>query len=359
MSPQGGEKTEKPTPKRRHDARQKGQVFKSADLTTAVSLLVVFGALSIFGTYIANGLQKMMISFFSMGRQIPETVNVASAKIMFTSAIMQMGTLMLPILAAAMLAALVMNYAQVGFIFSSKAASPQLSRLNFIEGFKRMFSKRTLIELVKTIIKLIVVGIVAFNEYQAQLIKFPQLMGGSLYSSILACMQILLSVGFQIILVLVIMAPFDYLYQWWKYRKDLMMTKQEVRDESRLMEGNPEIKSQIRAKQRQMGMRRIMQAVLKADVVITNPTHYAIAIEYKEGEHEAPVILAKGKDYMALRIKEKAKEHNITIVENKPVAQQLYFFCEIGDEVPEQLYQAVAEILAYVYKLKQNLKGGR
>jgi flagellar biosynthetic protein FlhB len=147
------------------------------------------------------------------------------------------------------------------------------------------------------------------------------------------------------------------MYQRWKYNKDLMMTKQEVKDEYKLTEGNPQIKGRIAQKQRQMSRMRMVQAVKDADVVITNPTHYAVALEYKEGKNTAPVIIAKGKDYLAQKIKEKAREESVTIVENKPLAQSLYFFCEVGDEVPEDMYKAVAEVLAYVYRMKK--KGGQ
>ncbi len=358
MSSQGGEKTEKATPKRRREARDKGQVFKSTDLTTAFSLLIVFGVLYIFGARLAEGVETMMVPFFN-GGMIPETTDITAIKPVFGAVIIQMGKLLLPILAAALLAGLLINFVQVGLLFSTKAAAPKLSHLNLIEGLKRMFSKRTLVDLAKAIIKLTVLGTVAYKAYMNGLDQVPQLMDGNLYGSIAATMHLLIDAAFKMILALIIMAPFDYLYQWWKYRKDLMMTKQEIRDEYKLTEGDPKTKSRIRSKQRQTSVSRMMHAVKNADVVITNPTHYAIAIQYREGEHEAPVVLAKGKDLMAARIRERANEHNIAIVENKAVARHLYFFCEIGDMVPQEMYQAVAEILAYIYKLKQTMKGDR
>lgn len=177
-------------------------------------------------------------------------------------------------------------------------------------------------------------------------------MGQDLGYSIPAAMDMLLSVGLKLGLAYAIFAPFDYFYQWWKHNKDLMMTKEELKEEFKLTEGNPQTKSRISQKQRQMSRMRMVQAVKDADVVITNPTHYAVALSYKEKENSAPVVVAKGKDYLAKSIREKAKEFNVEIVENRSVAQSLYFFCEVGDEVPEDLYKAVAEILAYVYKLK-------
>ena len=358
MSQQSGDKTEQATQKKRREAREKGQVFKSADLTTACSLLVVFGALSMFGTRLANGIQSLMVSFFG-GETLPDLINVAAIKPIMGSVILQMVSLMLPIMAAAMASGLLINVLQVGFLFSSKAAAPKMSHLNPLEGLKRMFSKRSLVELVKAVVKLGVLVWVAYGEYNTALKQMPGLMAGSMNASIRGTVQMLMAVAFKLILALMIMAPFDFLYQWWRHRKDLMMTKQEVRDEHRLLEGDPSTKSRIRAKQREVSMNRMMHAIKDADVIITNPTHYAIAIQYKEGKQEAPVILAKGKDLIAQKIKERAKEHNIAIVENKPVARHLYFFCEIGDMVPQEMFQAVAEILAYVYRLKQTIRGGR
>ena len=352
MAQQAGDKTEKASPKRQREAREKGQVFKSMDLTTAFTLIVVFGTLSIFGSRLASGTQSIMTSF--LGQKAPE-ISVGNLKPVFGSVLLQTASLMLPILAAAMISGVLINFLQVGFLFSAKAAAPKLSHLNFFEGLKKMFSKRSLVELVKTFIKLAVLVWVGYGEYTNTLKQMPNMMATSLYSSISTTMQLLLSVAFKLILALLIMAPFDYLYQWWRHRKDLMMTKQEVREEYKMMEGDPKIKGRIRERQRQMSMGRMMHAVKNADVIITNPTHYAVALEYKQGIHDAPVIIAKGKDLIAQRIKEKARENNIAIVENKPVARHLYFFCEIGDTVPQEMFQAVAEILAYVFRLKQNL----
>ncbi len=352
MAQQAGDKTEKASPKRQREAREKGQVLKSMDLSTAFTLIVVFATLSIFGSRLASGLQTIMTSF--LGQRAPE-ISVGNIRPVFGSVLLQMAQLMLPILAAAMVSGVLINFLQVGFLFSAKAAAPKMSHLNFFQGLKRMFSKRSLIELVKTFIKLIVLVWVGYGEYTNTLKQMPNMMAGSMYSSISMTMQILLSVGFKLILALLIMAPFDYLYQWYRHRKELMMTKQEVREEYKLMEGDPKVKGRIREKQRQASMNRMMHAVQNADVIVTNPTHYAVALEYKQGKQDAPVILAKGKDLVAQRIKEKAREHNIAIVENKPVARHLYFFCEIGDTVPQELFQTVAEILAYVYRLKQTM----
>ena len=346
-----GEKTEKATPKRKRDAREKGQVFKSTEVISAFSLIVMFGVLSVFGETIAGNIKLMMQSFFSA--EIPETVDASAAAEALGSAIISFLTIVAPVLIAALLCGLLFNLVQVGFNFTAKPMSPKLEKISMISGFKRIFSKRTLIDLAKAMVKIALLGWVAYSAYRDNMASFPSLMGEDLEYAIPAAMKILLSVAFKLGIAFAIFAPFDYMYQRWKYNKDLMMTKQEVRDEYKLTEGNPQTKSRIAQKQRQMSRMRMVQAVKDADVVITNPTHYAVALSYKEKKHKAPIVIAKGRDYLAQKIKEKAREHGIEIVENRPVAQSLYFFCEVGNEVPEDLYKAVAEILAYVYRLKK------
>ena len=352
---QAGEKTEKATPKRKREAREKGQIFKSVEVISAFSLIVMFGVLSIFGGSMATGIQRMMRSFFSA--DIPDVVDTAAATQVLSKAVLIFLQIVAPVLIAALMCGVVFNLVQVGFAFSTKAMAPKMDKISPIAGFKRIFSKRTLIELAKSLIKIVLLGWVAYSEYQTRMEQFPSLMGQDLKYAISAAMDILISVAFKLGLAFAIFAPFDYMYQRWKYNKDLMMTKQELREEYKLTEGNPQTKSRISQKQRQMSRMRMIQAVKEADVVITNPTHYAVALAYKEGKHKAPVVIAKGKDFLAQKIKEKARELGIEMVENRPVAQALYFFCEVGDEVPEDLYKAVAEILAYVYRLKK--KTGR
>ncbi len=345
------EKTEKATPKRKREAREKGQIFKSVEVISAFTLIAMFGALSVFGDSIADNLKAMMRSFFSA--DIPDVMTAGAATQVLGSAVLSFLKITAPLLIVAFACAVVFNLVQVGFMFSAKAVMPKLEKISMAQGFKRIFSKRTLIDLLKAVIKIVLLGWVAYSEYERRINMFPTLMGQDLGYGISASMDILLSVAFKLGLAFAIFAPFDYMYQRWKYNKELMMTKQEVREELKQTEGNPQTKSRIAQKQRQMSRMRMIQAVKDADVVITNPTHYAVALSYKEEKNKAPVVVAKGKDYLAQRIKEEARERKVEIVENRPVAQALYFFCEVGDEVPEDLYKAVAEILAYVYKLKK------
>lgn len=350
-----GEKTEKATPKRKREAREKGQIFKSVEVNTALSMLVMFGVLAVFGTTMIENTKKLLHYFFTM--QAPDDFGISAMVSMFGDALWMFIGIIAPVLVAAFVAGVVFNLVQVGFMFSSKALAPKFDRVNPISGFKRVFSKRTLIDLVKSIIKISILGVVAYNEYEGHMEKFVGLMGQDVNMATASFVEMIMLIAFNLAIAFALFAPFDYMYQRWKYNKDLMMTKQEIRDEYKLTEGNPQIKGRIAQKQRQMSRMRMVQAVKDADVVITNPTHYAIALEYKEGKSTAPVIIAKGKDFLAQKIKEKAKELNVAIVENKPLAQSLYFFCEVGDEVPEDMYKAVAEVLAYVYRIKK--MGGR
>ncbi len=354
MSAQGGDKTEKATPKRKREAREKGQVVKSTELITALSLAVLFGALSIFGKQMVEGMLAALKHFFSGA--LPETLTQASVIAIYKDAATRFLIIMLPLMGVAMVGGVVFNVLQTGFLFTSKALAPKMDRINPLSGFKRIFSKQTFIDLLKAIIKLAILGYVAYTEYETRIGGFPALMGQEVAVSTVSFVDTIIAVAFKLAIALAIFAPFDYLMQWRKHNKELMMTKQEIKDEYKMTEGNPQTKGRIAQKQRQMSRMRMMQAVKDADVVITNPTHYAVALSYKENQHTAPKVVAKGKDFIAQKIKEQARENSVEIVENVQLARALYFFCDIGDEVPEDLYKAVAEVLAYVYKMK---RGGR
>ncbi len=350
-----GEKTEKATPKRRRDARENAQVLKSAEMITALTLLVLFGTLSIFGDTMIGNLKLLLTTFFSAGKSVPDVMTPSSISPPLLKAVEMMALIAAPMLIAAFLAGLVFNYLQVGFLFTPKMLKPKFERISPLAGLKRIFSKKTLAQLVKSTIKVVILGAVAYEEYQAHISEMPGLMWQSVPEAAAFIARLLLNTAFKLAIALAIFAPIDYFYEWRKREKELMMTKQEVKEEFKMTEGDPQIKGKIRQKQRQISGMRMIQAVQTADVVITNPTHYAIALSYDDQKHGAPVVVAKGKDYLAQKIREKAKECQIEMVENRPLAQALYFYCEIGDEVPEEMYQAVAEILAYVYRLKNKL----
>ena len=358
MSPQqAGEKTEKATPRKRRQAREDAQVLKSAEVITAFSLLVLFGVLSLFGSHIIDQLQLIMTEFFTVPAPATARLSQTVARTFFQRAVLRIGLAVAPVLAAAVLAGLVANYLQVGFLFASKGIQPKMSRINPLQGWQRIFSRQSLAQLVKALIKIICLLIIAYHEYKERLAEFPNLMWFNIADASAFEGKLLLGVAFKICLLFAILGPVDYFYEWRKREKELMMTKQELRDEFKLTEGDPQVKGRIRQRQRQISGQRMIQAVPQADVVITNPTRFAVALAYDAQKDQAPHVLAKGRDYLAKKIRETAQQANVEIVEDRQLAQALYFFCEIGDEVPEELYQAVAEILAYVYRLKNRQEG--
>ncbi len=349
----GGERTEKATPKKRKDARERGQVRKSNELVTALMMLLLFGALRMLGPgmweRIANFLRAGLSGQLFMG----DALEAGEVPRLMTRGSIELAWIMLPFLGVAFIGAAGANLLQVGFLFSSKALSPKMDRLNPLKGLQRIFSVRTLYELLKSIVKIIIIGYVAYGRYMAAMERFGQTVWQDPAQAAELILLLITDLGLSVGLALLVMAGLDYFYQWWRYEKDLRMTKYELKLEYKQQEGDPQVKGRIKQKQRQMAAMRMMQAVPEADVVITNPTHYAVALKYEEAKASAPIVTAKGQDYLAQRIKQIAKENGVELVENRSVAQGLYKMCEIGSEVPFELYQAVAEILAYVYKLKK------
>ncbi|WP_130807006.1 flagellar biosynthesis protein FlhB [Senegalia massiliensis] len=345
------EKTEKPTPKKRKEAREKGQVLQSKELSTAILLLVAFLGLKIFGEYILEQLTIFSTKIFSDLSIHENLYKQDNLSIFFMDIISITAKIVIPLLATIFLTALIVSYMQVGFLFTTKTLSFKLNRLNPIEGFKKIFSTKSLVELVKSSVKIFIIGYVVAKYIYDNFNIIYELFN----LNVMEITKSISSLAFGIVIraggILILLAAFDYWYQWFQHEKNLKMSKQEVKQESKQSDGDPLIKSKIKEKQRQMAMSRMMQDIPEADVIITNPTHYAIALKYDKNKYEAPYILAKGKDLIAKKIKEIAYEVDVPTIENKPLARSLFSSCEIGDCVPEELYQAVAEVLAYVYNL--------
>ena len=353
-----GEKTEKATAKKRRDAREKGQVRQSTEVNTTFCCIVMFGLLFLIWPWYVERIMMILKEHLSI-----QTLSIAidglginELTAIFTRVLNNMLITLLPLLGAAIIAGVAINLLQVGFLFTTKSLGMKISKISPISGFKRMFSLKTIVDLVKSIIKIIVLGYIAYKEYIKLLDEFPTYVGRDIYLTFIQIMRTAFMIALKMCVAMVFIATADFLYQWWKYEKDLKMTKQEVKDEYKMMEGDPKVKSKIRQKQRQMSMMRMMSRVPEADVVITNPTHYAVALKYDETVSTAPVVIAKGQDYVARKIKEAAIEHHIEIVENAPLAQSLYAICEIDDEIPADLYQAVADILVFVYRQKGKIR---
>jgi flagellar biosynthetic protein FlhB len=351
------QKTEKDTPKRRKEAREKGNVLRSAEVATAAVLLAVFAGIKILGGSVVERTAEMMQYWVtrapSMG-DAPLTIKDAAQAL--ASASLTIAAIAAPIMAVGLVVALAANVMQVGFLFTAKALRPKMSRINPMEGFKRIFSIRSLAELVKAVLKIAALGWVAWGEYKSNMALFPDFATQGLLQASALMADMAMNIALKMGLALLAIAAADWFYQWWRRERELRMTKQEIKDEFKLTEGDPQTKSRIRHKQRQIGMMRMMQSVPTANVVITNPTHYAVALRYKEGRDAAPVVVAKGRDFIAQRIKEEARKHGVEMVENKPLAQALYVYCDIGGSIPKDMYKAVAEVLAYVYRLKHPVR---
>lgn len=343
-----GDKTEEPTSKKRSDAKKKGQVGRSTELSTAFVLLIGFVIIQALWEHIYTSIATYTTYILSHPNQPVDTENIIR---IFIGIIELLAQTALPIMLAIMIVGLAVNLFQVGLNFNTEAISFKLDKLNPINGFGRMFSKRSLVELVKSLLKILIIGYFLYRFLSRQLLAMPQFIYFDLSTSLGQMSKIVFNMAFQVIGVILLLGLMDYGYQKWQTTQDLKMTKQEVKDEMKQTEGDPQIKGKIRQKQRQMAMSRMMQEVPKADVIVTNPTHFAVALQYSKGM-PAPRVAAKGQDLVARRIKDIARDAHVPIVENRPLARALYASTEVGDLVPAELYQAVAEVLAYVYRLK-------
>ncbi|WBW95415.1 fused FliR family export protein/FlhB family type III secretion system protein [Oceanirhabdus sp. W0125-5] len=347
----GGEKTEDATPKKKRDARKKGQVVRSKELTMALTLGAATLVIILLGSTIFKNLALIMNTVFSdlLNTQITQTNVLEILKFALFKGLLVIIMFVCPIMIIGVLA----NYLQVGFLLTGDPLKPDLKKLNPISGFKKILSLRSLVTLVKDLLIISIIGYVGYKfiiSAYPDLIKINQL---SISQIPIIMKNLLQDVFIKITIVMISISIMDYIYQRYQHNKDLKMSKQEIKEEFKQMEGDPQIKSQIKQKQREMATKRMMQAVPDASVVITNPTHIAVALKYVDGVDEAPIVLAKGKDFVAVQIKERAKENEIPIIENKPLARMIFSEVEIDEEVPENMYQAVAEILAIVYKLKK------
>ena len=342
------DKTEQPTSKKRSDAKKKGQVGRSTEMSTAFVLLVGFFIIKVLWENIYMSIASYTTYVFSHLNQPVDTENVIR---IFIGIMELLARTALPIMLAIMLVGLAINLFQVGLNFSTEAIGVKLDKLNPINGFGRIFSKRSLMEMLKSLLKIIIIGYFIYTYLVDQLMAMPQFIYYDLGTSLAQISKIVFNMAFEVIAVIMVLGFLDFGYQKWQTTQDLKMSKQEVKDEMKQSEGDPQIKGKIKQKQRQMAMSRMMQEVPKADVIITNPTHFAVALQYHKGM-VAPLIVAKGQDLVAQKIKGLAREAKVPIVENRPLARALYASADIGDAVPSELYQAVAEVLAYVYRLK-------
>ncbi|MEF9983561.1 MAG: flagellar biosynthesis protein FlhB [Oscillospiraceae bacterium] len=347
-----GEKTEKATQKRKRDERKKGNVFQSNDAISAVSIILVFFVFKVLSPTFVKYTQELLVSYLSLpGVYEPQTIkHMQEISVM---AIKDCVILALPMALTAMITGIVISGAQTRFIFSMDSVKPKFNKLNPLTGIKNMFSIRSAVELIKNLMKVTVIGIVVYNNISKIFMQLPKTISLDIPQSAKFIADSIWDIVINITIIYFFIAAADFGYQWWDYEKKLKMSKQEIKEEYKQMEGDPQIKGKIKEKQRAMAMNRMMQNVPSADVVIKNPTHFAVAIKYDPEKYNAPMVLAKGQDRVALKIIEIAEENGIITMENRPLARALYAGVEIGKEVPAEFYQSVAEVLAYVYNLNK------
>ncbi len=354
---EGGEKTEPATAKKLRDAREEGKVARSKELTAAFDLIVLFLVLKVFISFVAENLLDVFSYIYNLMpdfvEQNAKDVSGQAVGNLISNMLLQIVIICAPFFIFGFAVTLVITIYQVGWKVTTKPMMPKLDKFNPINGFKRMFSSESLFELLKSILKIGLIVYIAYSCIKDEADNLFILYEIPLKQAIVLTGTIVLDAGLKISIAYLVIGIADYIYQKYKFSEDMKMTKQEVKDEFKNTEGNPEIKGRQRQKMREVSQRRMMQDVPKADVVITNPTHYAVAIKYDAETAKAPIVLAKGEDYLAQKIKEAAREHQVEIVENKPLARMLYANVDIGQEIPPELYQAVAEVLAMVYNTRQ------
>ncbi|WP_419961640.1 flagellar biosynthesis protein FlhB [Psychrobacillus sp. BM2] len=349
-----GEKTEKATPKKRQDSRKKGQVLKSPDVTSAIVLLSVF----VFLVFFASFLRSEIFSFFGVTftkYMLIETLTIDVAIIIYKDMLLEMAMVLLPIMLVAVVAAIAANFFQFGLLFTTEPLKFDLKKIDPIKGLKRIFSLKAIIELLKSILKISFIGSVTTLILWMNLEKVLSLSFKTAWDTLSTVGWLTGTMGIAASCVLLFISILDFFYQKFDYEKNLKMSKQDIKDEHKNSDGDPIIKSRIRQRQREMAMRRMMQEIPTADVVITNPTHFAIALKYDDESMDAPTVVAKGADFVAQKIKLIAKENNVVMVENRPLARSMYDQVEVGQRIPDEFFKAVAEVLAYVYRIKQKI----
>ena len=351
MASDKSDRTEKPTPKKLADARKKGQVAQSREIPSAMILLAALGFFYFAGGFMFQRMQVLITGSYQR-LNAPVLQDALSASALARWCFDQVIVILMPIMLLLVVVGVMANISQFGFLIKENALAPDFKKINPLNGMKRLVSLKSLVELGKSVFKILFVGAIAYLILKQDLDVIPALTQMDVADIMVFTGEAAFKIAFFVCLGLIVLAAADFSYQRWQHQKELMMTKQEIKEERKQMDGDPQIKARIRSMQIEMARRRMMEMVPEADVVITNPTHLAIAIRFDADTMAAPEVVAKGADHMAQRIRETAEAHAVPRVENKPLARSLYKSTEIGDPVPVELYQAIAEVLAYVYRLK-------
>ncbi len=351
MAGDSGSKTEKPTAKKRRDQRKEGNVFQSKDVVTVLTLFGSFYILRMMFPKIYETVRAFLIQFLELTGTISD---INGGPMMVVKALV---ATILPVLLASVALSIIGTGIQTKFLFSRKSVSPQFNRLNPLSGIKKLFSLQNVVELIKSILKIIILVAVIYNIVIDDMVQVVRTMDMDILMSGAFMLNMVMTLVFRICLAFIVIAALDFMYQWWDYERKLKMTKQEVKEEYKQTEGDPKIKSRIRNIQMQRARERMMQSVPGADVVIRNPTHFAVALKYDaDAGYNAPVVVAKGQDELALRIVKVAEENGVAVVENPPLARGIYATTDLSGEIPQEYYGAVAEVLVYVYKMNNKME---
>ncbi|TWR91991.1 flagellar biosynthesis protein FlhB [Pseudomonas saxonica] len=354
-SESGADKTEDPTEKRKKDSREKGEIARSKELNTLAIMLAGSIGLLIFGGALAQDMMELMRYNFSISRETLLNTDSMGAFLLHSGKVALLAVQ--PVLITLLIAALVGPIALGGWLFAAGSMAPKFSRMNPVAGLKRMFSAKALVELLKALAKFFIILIVALLVLKSDIDDLLRIAQEPLEQAVIHSLQVVAWSALWMACGLILIAAVDVPVQLWESHKKLLMTKQEVRDEHKDQEGRPEVKQRIRQLQREMSQRRMMSAIPDADVIITNPTHYAVALKYDPEKGGAPMLLAKGSDFLALKIREIGAKHNILLLESPALARSIYYSTELEQEIPAGLYLAVAQVLAYVYQIRQHQAG--
>lgn len=346
------DKTEQATPKKKQDQRKEGNVLQSKEVVIAVTMMATFYGFRLLYGLTESTMRSVFADAFVRIRTM-ETFTASDAQNMLIQGALRFIIACGPILLIAGLAGILATVAQTRGLVSFKSIKPKFSKLNPLEGIRRMFSLKGFVELLKSVAKIILLIYIIYSVIKGEINTFPKMMDMDLNSLVTTTGQLMFQIINRVVIAFVFLSAADLLYQKWQYDKNMRMTKQEVKEEYKNTEGDPVIKGKIKSRQQEMARRRMMQNVPDANVIIRNPTHYAVALQYDPEKHAAPVVVAKGRDSLALRIVAVAEKHNVTILENKPLARALYAEVELDHEIPKDFYNTVAEVLAFVYSLKK------
>ena len=348
-------KTEKATPKKREDEQKKGNIFQSSDVISALSILALFYTLKIIFPFLYQHMSGVIIKYIGYMRTV-NTLSTAFAMDVAKDVLIAILLLAGPVMLVSIAVGVIATGMQTRFKISKENLKIKFSRLSPLQGIKKMISLRSITELIKAMLKISVIGYILYSAFLNISKSFTKLMFEDIFGAVSFILNSIMDIVIQLSLAFILIAAFDYLYQWWEYERNIKMSKQEIKEEYKQLEGDPQIKGQIRDRQRKMATQRMMQQVPTADVIIRNPTHFAVALKYDIEKNSAPIVVAKGQDYTALKIIEIAEQHHIPMTENRPLARALYSTVEINREIPQEYYLILAEIMAWVYSTKKENK---